>query len=505
MKNRNLGVTLIEVVVVTVLASMVMGSAMGIWNFARRNMSRTATRQLLQQDTTRILTYLTADLKAAKSETFASKDSPLTLEFTRYCVSPEDNTKLSSEMTQKVKYVFTKPILRRYVDDSLKNTLSNSVENIEVKRKEISAEVKEKDPYLEARVDIFLEMGQKAPGTTSEEHFIKHTSVVIRDEFYTLANKERTNVFDQAAEAAVEIVKENDSSFFKDTLDADSLKNLTDEQLDDLEGTQKTNLKDAKEGLDEINKQINKVETGDGFFNMWWWKNQDAEDVEKLKAELKSLSCPDKNIPPKDSGQRASEKADGIIQKLDEKIETLETGFLQMAYGSSYADPKSENQTTKDQAELQKRAYEMRVADRQVDKALAEMNDEEKAQAEADGSIPKKMIDYYNRSEDEIKEELISSGIATPGTTAFNEMLAKEVKKVDDLKKMYENCDVSFLDDTSKVEEKTMKAYDAAKQLKNLAESKKETFKLKELAIDNLVEIEEARKLKKEQLADTNN
>jgi type II secretory pathway component PulJ len=110
MKNRNLGVTLIEVVVVTVLASMVMGSAMGIWNFARRNMSRTATRQLLQQDTTRILTYLTADLKAAKSETFASKDNPLTLEITRYCVSPEDNTKLSSEMTQKVKYDFTNPI-----------------------------------------------------------------------------------------------------------------------------------------------------------------------------------------------------------------------------------------------------------------------------------------------------------------------------------------------------------------------------------------------------------
>lgn len=508
MSGKSKGTTLIEVMVVTVLASMVLGSAMGIWSFARRNMSRTATRQTLQQDTTRILTHLGADLKAAKGQTFSSTNDPLTLEFTRYAVNPDDNDKLSSEITQRIKYEFKKPVLRRYVDNRLKNTLSYSVENINISRKELSAEEKEKDPYLEARVDIALEMGQRAPGTTSDEHFTKHTSVVIRDEFYALVNKDRSDVFEEAADVAVEIVRENDSSFFADALDADSLKSLTDEQLDDLEESQKVDLEEAIKGLDEINKQIDKVETGDGFFNMWWWKNEDAEDVEELKGELEDLEY-EKNfwsgelqVPPKDSGERCSDKANDIIEKLEDKVKTLDKTFMQAAFGSNYADPESEDQAAKDLADLQKRAFDMRVADRQVEKAIEEMSEEERTQAEADGSIPKKMIDYYIRSETEIREEIRSSGLAEEGTDEFNRLVAQEVQKVDDLKEQYDRVSLEAFDDGT-IEEKTVKAYEAAKQLKGLAESKRETFKLIELAVDNLAEIDEARELKKEELVDS--
>ncbi len=508
MKHKTKGTTLIEIVVVTALASMVLGSAMGIWSFARRNMSRTATKQTLQQDSTRILTHLAADLKAAKGETFSSTNDPLSLEFTRYAVNPEDNTKLSSEITQKIKYTFNKPVLRRYVDGKLKQTLSYGVTNIQINRKELSAEEKEKDPYLEARVDIVLEMGQRAPGTTAEEHFIKHTSVVIRDEFYSLVNKDRSDVFEEAAEVAVEIVKENDSNFFKDELDAESLKSLTDAQLDDLEESQKVDLEEAINGLKEIDKQIDKVETGDGFFsNALWWKNQDAEDVQKLKDKLEDLEYKKKKngipvIPGKDSGERCSDKADDIIDELEGKIKDLDKDFMQKAFGNSYVDP--ETATTDEQkelADLQKRAFDMRVSDRQVDKAIEEMDEDEKAQAEADGSIPKKMIEYYTRSEAEIREEIKTSGIAEEGSAEFNSMVAKEVKKMNDLKEMYDDCSLEAFDDGS-IEEKSVKAYEAAKQLKGLAESKKDTFKLVELAVDNLAEIDEARKLKKEELVD---
>jgi hypothetical protein len=80
-------------------------------------------------------------------------------------------------------------------------------------------------------------------------------------------------------------------------------------------------------------------------------------------------------------------------------------------------------------------------------------------------------------------------------------MVAQEVEKMDNLKRTYDQCDVAFLDDGTE-DETTITAYDGAKQLRSLAESKMETFKLKELAIDNLVEIEEARKLKQEELQD---
>jgi hypothetical protein len=330
---------------------------------------------------------------------------------------------------------------------------------------------------------------------------MKHTSVVIRDEFYALANKERADVFEEAEQVAEEIVKEGDSSFFSDTLDAQSLKSLTDGQLDDLEKTQEGDLNRAKEGLREIDKRIDDVDSGDYFGNWFWWKNQDAEDVENLRKELKSLRCPDRNIPEKDSGNRASEKVEDIMDQLDAKIEDLENRFLGNAFGSDFVNPDTEDPEGKRIADLQKRAYDMKVTDRQIQTALDQMSDEEKAEAEANGTLPKKMIEYYYQTEDQIKREIRSSGLVEEGSEEFNEMVAQEVEKMDNLKRTYDQCDVAFLDDGTE-DETTITAYDGAKQLRSLAESKMETFKLKELAIDNLVEIEEARKLKQEELQD---
>ncbi|GAB4279509.1 MAG: hypothetical protein Kow0029_23450 [Candidatus Rifleibacteriota bacterium] len=501
MKRKPLGMTLVEITVVTILASIVMGSAVGIWSYSRRNMARTTARQILQQDAMRVLTHLQADLKAAKAETFKVQNDPLSLEFSRYVIDPSDSSKLSGELTQKVKYTFTKPILRRSLDGKVGRSLSNNVENINISRKELTAEEKEKYQYLESRVDINLELAKKPSGSNTEEKFIKHTSVVIRDEFYALANKERENVFDEADKVAEEMVKDSDSSFFSDELDAESLKRLTNEQLDDLEKTQKTNLDDAKKGLEEINERIGNVESGDAWYKHWF-SDHVSEDVENLKKELKALECPDENIPEKGSGNRASEKTDEIIKKIDAKIKTMEEGFMKKAFGGALADPESADDAEKIRADLQKRAYEMKVMDRQVDKALAKMSDKEREEAEANGSIPTKMIDHYLKTEDQIRKEIAESKVAEEGSDEFNSLVAQEMAKINALKREYDNCDVSFLDNPKEVDKDTITAYDGAKQLRSLAESKKEAFKLKELAIDNLAEIEEARKLKKEELED---
>ena len=144
LNNRNTGFTLVELMVSAALASLVLGSAFGIWSYTRRNLARTSTRQILQQDATRILTQLKADLKAAKAETFKAGENPMSLEFIRYVVDKNDNTKLSAEQTEPVKYAFVKPILRRSAGDKGAKSLSNSVENIRISRKSLSAEQKKR-------------------------------------------------------------------------------------------------------------------------------------------------------------------------------------------------------------------------------------------------------------------------------------------------------------------------------------------------------------------------
>ncbi|HPT47447.1 MAG TPA: prepilin-type N-terminal cleavage/methylation domain-containing protein [Candidatus Rifleibacterium sp.] len=500
-RNNRIGITLVEIMVAAALGSLVLGSAMGIWSYARRNLSRTATRQELQQDATRILAQLKADLKAAKADTFKESAEPMSLEFTRYVVDQTDNTKLSAEKTEQVKYAFSKPILRRTLAGQATRSLSNNVDTIKISRKTLSEAQKQTEAYLEAKVDIALVMGSKVPGTNIEERYTQHTSVVIRDEFYSLVNQDRQEVFEIAKEVATEIGKPADSQFFNDSLDANSLKSLTDEQLNDLDKTQDVNLKDAKTGVKEINDRIDDVDTG----KRWWQglvfglgANEEGAEVKKLRDRLHDIECPDKDIPAKGSGDRASEKAGKIAEELEGKIKTLDKEFMTEAFkGKTMYSIDSTDAEQKKKAEQQRRAYDMKVMDRQIEKAVAEMSEEDKKKAEESGELPKKMIDQFVRTEAEIRKELESSGIAATGSE-LDSMVAKEVASMNFLKSQYDSCDLAWMDSSG--DQNKIKAYDAAKQLKNLADSKKETLTLKEMAIDNKAEITKARELKKESL-----
>lgn len=497
--RKKRGFTMVELIVSAALASLVLGSAMGIWSYARRNLARTGTRQVLQQDATRVLTQLRADLKAAKAETFKATETPMSIEFARYVVDQNDNTKLSAEKTEQVKYVFTKPILRRTIAGKGAKSLSNNVENIRITRKALSDAQKEKDSYLEARVDIALEMGSIVPGTKIDERFTQHSSVVIRDEFYSLVNKDREEVFEVTKEVAEEIGKPGDSSFFNDTLDANSLKNLTDEQLDDLDKTQETNVKDAKAGIKEIDDRINKVDTG----KKWWQgfffglgSNEEGSEVKAMRDRLADIECADSGIPAKGSGKRASEEAEKLIGELDTKVKTLDKEFIVESFkGQTLYDANSGDAEVKQKAEQQRRAYDMKLMDRQIDKAISGMSEEDRKKAEEAKELPQKMITQFVRTEAEIRKEIESSGIAA-NPAELTAMVAKEVAEMNFMKSQYDNCKLDWME-TSEDQNK-IKAYEAAKQLKNLADSKKETLVLKEMAIDNKVEIAKARELKKE-------
>lgn len=500
-RRNNRGITLVELIVAAALASMVLGGAMGIWSYARRNLSRTGTRQILQQDAARVLAQLRADLKAAKAESFKATESPMSLEFIRYVADKNDNTKLSADKTEQVKYVFSKPILRRTIAGKPTRSLSNNVENVRITRKALSEAEKESASYLESRVDIALEMASKVPGVNLEEKFTQHTSVVIRDEFYSLVNKDRGEVFDIAKEVADEISKPGDSSFFNDSLDANSLKSLTEEQLNDLDKTQDVNLKDAKEGVKEIDDRIDDVDTG----KKWWQgfffglgSNEEGADVEGMRDRLHDIKCPDKDIPAKGSGQRASEKVEKLAGELDSKIKDLDKEFITEAFkGKTLYSVDSTDPDLKKKAEQQRRAYDMKVMDRQIEKAVEKMSEEDRKKAEESGELPKKMIDQFIRSEADIRKEIESSGLAN-SPAELDAMVTREVTEMNFLKSQYDSCDLAWMESSG--DQNKIKAYEAAKQLKNLADSKKETLVLKEMAIDNKVEIVKARELKKESL-----
>ncbi|PKL46502.1 MAG: hypothetical protein CVV42_16165 [Candidatus Riflebacteria bacterium HGW-Riflebacteria-2] len=494
---RKSGITLVELMVAAVLASMVIGAAMNIWSYARRNISRTTTRQILQMDAQRILTQFKADMKAAKAETFQSTADPLTLVFKRYVVDDTDNTKLSADKIEEIRYVFSKPILRRQVVGSYQKTLSTNVDNIRVSRKELSEAQREDEAYLEARVDIALDLAAKPPGTDIEERFSQHTSAVIRDEFYSLANKEREEVLTIASEVAEELDKPADSSFFNEELNAQSLSSLTEEQLADLLETQEGAITEAKKNLSELDDRIEDVDTGKRWWQIGWWSNDEGADVKKMREDLGKIRCPDEGpLPDKEDKTRPSDQVDGVLERINNKIGNLESQFYTKSYaGTTILDADSDNVETQRQAALQKRAYEMKLTDRQIDKAMEGMSDEEKAEAEA--SNVKKMIDAFNRTEEEIREEYRTSAVAPEGSTQFEELVQREIRDQAFIKEQYNACNLDWMESSSE-DQNAIKAYEGAKQLKSLAESKKETLKLKEMAIDNKVEIDEAKRIKQE-------
>ncbi|EKD82823.1 MAG: hypothetical protein ACD_39C01068G0001, partial [uncultured bacterium] len=495
--GKRSGMTLVELMVAAVLASMVLGAAMNIWSYARRHISRTTTRQILQMDAQRILAQFKADMKAAKADTFKSTADPMTLEFKRYVVSSEDNTKLSADKIEDVRYVFAKPILRRQITGSFQKTMSTNVDNIRIVRKELTEEQRENDSYLEARVDIALDLAAMAPGTGIEERFSQHTSAVIRDEFYSLANKEREEVLTIASEVAEELGKSTDSSFFNEQLNAASLANLTEEQLADLQKTQEGAVEEAKKNLEELDKRIDDVDTGKKWWQVGWWSNDEGADVKDMREDLGDIKCPNTGpLPAKETKTRPSDKVDGVLERINNKIGNLESQFYSKSYqGTTILDANSPDSETKRLASLQKRAYEMKLTDRQIDKAMAGMSEEEKKEAEA--SNVKKMIDAFNRTDSEIRDELRTTAIAPEGTPEFEALVQREIRDQAFIKQQYTACKLDWMDASSE-DQNAIKAYEGAKQLKSLAESKKETLRLKEMAIDNMAEIKEAERIKQE-------
>lgn len=492
-RQRGTGFTLTEVLVAVVLFSIVMGVAMGIWSNAQRNISRTTTRQILQRESRTIIMQLTADLKAVKSGTFKTTPEPLTMEFKRFASEGKagDEEKLANERTVSVRYGFSKPIFRRTLEGKGPHTLSGHVDAITITKQNLSPEEAEKNPNLQARVDVVLTMKMRVPGTTRDEIHVERTSVVMRDDYYQLVNKSYPSNMQLATTIKEKIDEVETCTWFDEELTKDALKNLTKEQIDDLTKVQQDTIKQANDDLDGLNDQINKVDTGHSWWSWLTGEDPDVADVYKLQKDLKAIECPDKNIPEKGSGNRASEKADKIIQTLKDKIDTNEKKFFDNSFaGKTIYDPEKPDQA--DKAAAQKKAYEMKLVDRQIEKAMENLSEEDKKDPEKMKQFTK-MIDKYPPSEAELRsqleKELANANMKDDEKKAYIDGKCKEMGLV---KAEYTNCDLAWMESDENKDK--VKAYEAAKQLYNFGKSKVENLRMKEMCIDNIKTLEDAKK-----------
>jgi len=495
MKNeRRQGFTLVEVMVSIILFSVVLGVTMNLWSQAQRNMAQTTTRQILQHESRLITQMLTADLKAVKANTFKTQAEPLSMEFERFSSDEKamEGEKLANERTIAVKYTLSKPILHRELAGKGSRTLSSHVEAITVAKKALSAEEAEANPQQSARVDVAVTLKMRVPGSKKDLFHTERTSVIMRDDYYQLVNKSYASNLQTASSIKENIDEAEKSNWFDQELTADSLKNLTKDQLENMSTVQADMIKQANSDLKDLDSQIKDVDTGKKWYNYaFGWLTGTDPDVEfatTMRNKLADIECPGDNLPEK--GQRPSDKADELIREVDKKIQEDEKEFFGKSFASIYDENK---QSEKELAASQKKAYEMKLADRQIEKALEKMSEADKKDPEKMKQFTK-LIDQYPKTTDELRakmtEDLRLSEKSADARADLEVLIDKKCKEMEQVKAEYAKCDLKWMDDSSI--EKKVKAYEANKQVYNFGKSKVETLRTKEMSIDNQKVIDEA-------------
>lgn len=540
--STNYGFTLVEIMVAAAVASLVGTTALSVWRFANNHMSRTVVRQTLQADARRTLSLLKADLKAAKANSFPSQPSDNEISFKRYA-NQKDKQEKSQNKLVDISYKFAKPTLVRK-EGTIEKVLSNNVESITISRKELTEVQQKNEKYLEARVDIALQLKSKVPGTSFEETFTEHTSAVIREEYYAKENEERKEIVsiqtgpaeanegkeqglspEEAEQLNKDIMnQETDSAFFAAELTDKLLAALNPGQLNDLLASHKGTLKECQNQLNDLNSQISDVEGGRNFWQWLVGTNKLGAELNKLKKELKKVEDPKKGNDP-----LSSDKAASVSIKIEKEAMDTEKMLMKRAFKDKYVDPAqceyAENDTPEErkakdekrkEAELMKTAYSKVVLDymvKKAEKAAADANEskdenenenanEGESGPEAPDIKPPK-VDKYKKQYDDYSQEMTREKIEEmmlndlpkdtrdtskndPSFKAQVDSAFEERTKLHD----YYTQSMSFYEVDREENENDYEAYEGLKNLKNLADSKTEMCRLMELEITNIDRIE---------------
>ncbi|MBF0407044.1 MAG: prepilin-type N-terminal cleavage/methylation domain-containing protein [Candidatus Riflebacteria bacterium] len=495
--KKRFGFTLVEIMVAIVLGSFVLGVAFALWSRVTREVTRSATRQVLQHQLRMSMDTLSRDLKAIKSGTLkapADKQSPdgskAYLEFERF--TELENGKLAEKTTQKVVYELTGSLLTR-TSGNEKKILSANILSLEMskgvdKNTLLTTNLETTNPdhemALNARIDISITGQKVVPGTKIYEYHVERTSVVMRDEYQKTVNKNflSTDQVSQLGQGKVSNTDPNSSYFTSAGLfTEEQLANLTLSQLNSLDSSQKNLLEQAEKNLTDLNSNIGAVNTGGGWFsdvNLGWfgrYGNTDVQSANDLKSAIE--------------GATTQAALNSALDKAQEYLKSKEASFISSTFSSKFPSEASvsalrdsDDKAKRDEYEKYKKAYDLLVQDRAMEGAYQKMINSspppnpvppppESAVARAT-AVPEKSSDYAETEE----------------------QFQQRVKDASDLKAICDAGKQSLTWMGNPGEETTeIQAYQATKMLYNYGQSKNQLLGMRDDASKNLELITKAK------------
>ena len=495
LRGRKNGFTLVEVMVALFLMTTVMGAIYGVWFRVTREVSKSNTRQALQNELRKAGMTLSADLKAIKEGTLEippdkqSEDcSSMWIKFERFQQTKDG--KIAQDSTEEVIYSLNNGIFSKKSASGTKifsaNMTAALIERSIAAGSELPALEETNKNFKEGRkavLDIELVGMKKVPGIGSDMYHAERTSVVMRDEYYKNINKTYKSNFELAKLAKDDVVRKDlsDDSEARFKLGAElSMETLMKMDKDELEGLEKVQedmLKQAEETLDSINENVDAIDDGRGFWSslgdnldfLDLFGESDGEKVSQWKKDMKKAES-------KDDLEKVMKEVNGFADKKEEK-------FFSESYSGFSSLPKDNGKLDKDSEEFKlfKEAYDLALQDRSLEamKKSAEENEEEVEETETN------------------KDRIFKEGKQTftvddgkGGTTTVQESQEAYDKRMA-LKKVYEKIDLEWMGDVGK-ESEEVKAYNAVKFLQMQGQTKLDVIDYRDITKSNLEKIGQA-------------
>ena len=492
--------TLVEIMVAIMLTTIVLTAVFMIWSRVRAGIAKSTTKQKLQNELRKAANYFQNDFKtikyydpdnpeeASKAINRTGDDENWTLTFEKFDELKESDDKLAQDVSKKVTYEKKNSMLTRNIDGKT-NILSVSVENVNIKRTtQDNNEYENADDDLksakDAKLDIEITGKMTVPGSSDDMYLTEKTSVVMRNEYYKNINKTFISTFDLTKKSADKVIEAGDASLLEQggELDLEFLKTLDDDVLSGMDATQKDMLEEAMERMDDLNKAIKDTDTGESGWSKFWngvafWDKSEGEKVRDMRSELAKIK-PDISKDEKDLDKidqkynEAIEKVEDVKSRLQSYTKDKEEEFLKKSI-SNYSS------LTDAEKDVYKKAYEMKLQDRNIQGGYDKLSDEEKEEM---GGQPTLNIDRISGKN--VEDVTITNKDNTTTTTSSmnnNTLITAENKEVI---AAYEKIDLDWMGDFGD-EPEDVGIYNAAKQLITQADTKIDILRMEHCSASN--------------------
>ena len=504
--NEKKAFTLVEIMIAIMITTIVLTSVYAIWSKVSRGISRSATRQKLQNELRKAANYMQNDFKSIKleNETFKISDpnsSNFSMTFEKYKETEEG--KLAQDSTEKITYERRGNMLIR-TSEKGNNILTMSCDEIEVQpSKETNADLgKEFEEARKAKLDIVISGLMKVPGTGEEMYHVEKTSVVMRDEYNKNTNKTFISTFDLIKKDTSDVIVEDTNADgileMGQALDLEFLKTLSDDVLEGMDQSQIDQRNQAMERLDELNEAIKDTDTGESGWSKFWngvafWDTSEGEKVRGMRSDLAKIKA-DVNKNEKDlekikSGfEKAIKDVEDVKAKLEKYTKDKETAFLNKATDNRYSSMSAEEK------KIYERAYEMKLQDRNIEGGYKKQYDEASDEDKKNMTKPTTNYDRLSGTAELTAEEKANR---------TNIMTDKDGKEIEISKSTVTEENAKVLEAYNSIhlndwmgefgkESEDIGIYNAAKQLITQADTKIDVLRMQQTCQENIAKIETA-------------